>query len=89
MKLFYEKDKVVAVDGQTVPRFEKEELERYPEGYRYLGAAQARLGHEILGGLPTLDNQGFRDLYRAIDEWLQGKEVGGILGVPEDYKPKF
>ena len=89
VKLFYEKDKVVAVDGHTVPKFEKEELEKYPEGYQYLGVAQSKLGHEILGGLPTMNNQGFKDLYQAIDEWLQGKEVAKILQVPENYKPKF
>lgn len=89
VKLFYEKDKVVAVDGCTVPRFERGELERFPEGYQYLGAAQSMLGHEILGGLPTMDNEGFKDLHRAMDEWLQGREVAGILQVPEDYKPKF
>ena len=89
VKLFYEKDKVVAVDGHTVPKFEKSELEKYPEGYQYLGAAQAKLGHEILGGLPTMNNQAFYDLYQAIDEWLQGKEVAKLLQVPENYKPKF
>ena len=89
MKLFYEKDKLVPTDGHTVPKFEKSELEKYPEGYQYLGAAQARLGHQILGGLPTMNNQGFYDLYRAIDEWLQGKEVAKLLGVPENYEPRF
>ena len=89
VKLFYEKDKVVPTDGHTVPSFDKAELEKYPEGYQYLGAAQAKLGHEILGGLPTMNNQAFFDLYQAIDEWLQGKEVAGILQVPENYKSKF
>ena len=31
-KLFYEKDKLVPVDGKTVPHFPQEELDRYPEG---------------------------------------------------------
>lgn len=89
VKLFYEKDKLVPTDGHTVPKFEKSELEKHPEGYQYLGAAQARLGHKILGGLPTMNNQGFYDLYTAIDDWLQGKDVAKVLGVPENYKPKF
>lgn len=88
-KLFYEKDKVVPVDGKTVPTFTEEELSKYPVGYQLLGAAQAKLGHEILGGLPTLNNQAFFTLYQAIDEWLQGKNVENLLGVPQDYKPKF
>lgn len=90
VKLFYEKDKVVSVDGgRTVPTFTAEELGRYPEGYRYLGAAQARLRHKILEGLPTMDNQAFYDMYEAIDGWLQGKNVDKLLQVPQDYKPKF
>jgi len=90
VKLFYEKDKVVSVDGgRTAPTFTAEELGRYPEGYRYLGAAQARLGHKILEGLPTMDNQAFYDMYEAIDGWLQGKNVDKLLQVPQDYQPKF
>lgn len=89
VKLFYEKDKMVAVDGKNVPEFKKEELERYPEGYQYLGASQAKLGHEILGGLPTMQGEAFEGLYEAIDGWLQGKDVETLLKVPRDYKPKF
>ena len=90
VKLFYEKDKVVSVDGgRTAPTFTAEELGRYPEGYRYLGAAQARLGHKVLEGLPTMDNQAFYDMYKAIDGWLQGKNVDKLLQVPQDYQPKF
>lgn len=48
MKLFYEKDKVIPVDGHSVPDFDDSELNKYPEGYRYLGAAQSTLGHHIL-----------------------------------------
>ena len=88
-KLFYEKDKVVPVDGETVPTFTKEELNKYPVGYQYLGVAQAKLGHEILGGLPTLNNQAFYDMYEAIEGWLQGKNVDELLQVPQDYKSKF
>lgn len=89
VKLFYEKDKVVAVDGKNAPEFPKEDLEKYPVGYQYLGAAQAKLGHEILGGLPTMDNQAFYDMYEAMDGWLQAKDVDELLKVPKDYKPKF
>ena len=90
VKLFYEKDKLVSVDGKTVPTFTEEELNKYPVGYQYLGAAQAKLGHEILGGLPTMtNNQAFYDMYQAIDGWLQGKNVEELLKVPQDYKPKF
>jgi hypothetical protein len=34
-RLFYEKDKLIPVDGKTVPVFGKEQLEKYPVGYTY------------------------------------------------------
>ncbi|KAK3313290.1 hypothetical protein B0H66DRAFT_502669 [Apodospora peruviana] len=77
VKLFYDKDKVVPVDGYTCPRFdEKTELSRYPEGYRYLGAAQARLGYEIDLKLPTpRDNELWVRMYGEMEKWLDGKSV--------------
>jgi len=75
VKLFYEKDKVVAVDGKTVPTFDKNVLAQYPEGYQYLAAAQAMLGHKILNDLPTMNNKGFYKLNETMEDWMQGKEV--------------
>jgi hypothetical protein len=88
-KVFYEKDKVVPVDGKSVPDFTTEELGKYPEGYKHLGAAQAKLGHKILTDLPTMNNEGFTKLCKAMDLWLQGEEAAGTLGVPETIKPRF
>ena len=89
VKLFYEKDKIIPVDGVTVPKISKQELDQYPMGYQWLSVAQASLGHKILQGLPTLNNQGFKDLNGAMVGWLEGKEVGDMLGVPKDYKSMF
>lgn len=75
VKLFYEKDKMIAVDGKTVPTFPQEELDGYTEGYKYLAAAQHSLGHKILNDLPNAMNQGFKDMYTAMADWLQGKEI--------------
>jgi len=86
VKLFYEKDKMIPVDGKSVPEFDKAELKKYPVGYQYLGVAQAMLGHKILDGLPTMDNKAFYTMYEAMDQWLQGKSVGKLLGVPEQSK---
>jgi hypothetical protein len=83
VKLFYEKDKVIPVDGNSAPDFDERELNVYPEGYRYLGAAQSTLGHKVLYSLPTLQNRAFFDMYDAMETWLQGKDVGLFLGVPE------
>jgi hypothetical protein len=74
VKLFYEKDKVVPTDGHTTPRFGLEELNRYPEGYRYLGAAQARLGYSIDLQLPTARNTLWNKMYSAMEKWLDGGE---------------
>lgn len=77
------------VDGVTVPQFEKEELEKFPEGYRYLGLAQEKLGHRILKDLPTMNNEGFDTLRRAMDAWLRADPVAGILGIPEGAEERF
>lgn len=75
VKLFYEKDKIISVDGHHCPTFSKEELDKYTEGYKYLSAAQASLGHPILNELPNADNKGFHDMYKAMADWLDGKEI--------------
>ena len=76
VKLFYEKDKVVPDDGHTAPRFEPAELAKYPQGYCYLGAAQARLGYDIDICLPTPFNSGLWDrMYGEMEKWLDGKET--------------
>jgi hypothetical protein len=54
VKLFYEKDKVVLIDGKTVPDFPKEELAKYTPGYQYLAVAQHSLGHPILNDLSII-----------------------------------
>jgi hypothetical protein len=75
-RLFYEKDRLVPVDGKHVPEFGEEELKRYPEGYKYLGAAQARLGHPVLTGLPTCrDDEAFWRMNEMMRKWLRGEEV--------------
>ncbi|KAK4244657.1 hypothetical protein C7999DRAFT_17101 [Corynascus novoguineensis] len=75
VKLFYEKDKVVPVDGRTAPIFAKEELDQIPTGYKYLGAAQARLGYQIDLDLPTAGGELFGRMYGEMEKWLDGKSV--------------
>ncbi|KAI0834531.1 hypothetical protein F5Y06DRAFT_289804 [Hypoxylon sp. FL0890] len=81
VKLIYEKDKIVPVDGKTPPSFTKEALDRYPEGYKYLGAAQSMLGHDVDVSLPTVQgpehgpaNAMWLDLYNKMGQWLDGAE---------------
>ncbi|KAI1393136.1 uncharacterized protein F4822DRAFT_435556 [Hypoxylon trugodes] len=79
VKLIYEKDKLVPVDGKTSPSFTKETLDRYPEGYKYLGAAQHMLGHDVDLSLPTIQgpeyglaNIVWLELYEKMEQWLDG-----------------
>lgn len=75
VKLFYEKDKVVPVNGKDVPEFPQAELDKYTEGYKYLAVAQNSLGHPILNDLPNANNKGWYDMYKSMADWLQGKEI--------------
>jgi hypothetical protein len=56
VKLFYEKDKLIPVDGNRAPVFEQTLLDSFPEGYKYLGAAQSSLGYPVTKHLPTARN---------------------------------
>jgi hypothetical protein len=74
-KLIYEKDKVIPVDGRTAPAFSKDEIDGLPEGYKYLGAAQARLGYKIDDLLATVkDKETYDRMYRCMELWLDGKD---------------
>jgi hypothetical protein len=75
VKLFYEKDKVVPVNGKDVPEFPQSELDKYTEGYKYLAVAQNSLGHPILNDLPNAGNKGWYDMYQSMADWLEGKEI--------------
>jgi len=75
VKLIYDKDKVVPVDGKNVPVFHESELKGIPVGYQYLGAAQARLGYKIDGLLSTVqDKESWDRIYRCMELWLDGKD---------------
>lgn len=89
IKLFYEKDRVTPADGQTVPKFDRAELEKYPKGYQYLAVAQAKLGHPILNDLPTMNNKAFYKLYEAMDAWMEARPVGDLLEIPKEASPRY
>jgi len=76
VKLIYMKDKIVPVDGKNVPNFDKMTLDRFPKGYKYLGAAQSMLGHEIDVNLATANNrESWKRMYGAMEEWLAGHDA--------------
>lgn len=76
VKLFYEKDKIVPADGHAAPKLTTEERkymkESLPQGYRYLGVMQRRLGYAIDEKLPTPRNEGWEAMYTAMESWLVG-----------------
>ncbi|KAK1456117.1 catabolic 3-dehydroquinase [Colletotrichum cuscutae] len=82
VKLIYEKDKIVPVDGARAPVFADEVLARYPAGYRYLGAAQSTLGYEIGAKLITgEDERACSKMYQSMERWLEGED--GPVGLFE------
>ncbi|KAK7987479.1 Pea pathogenicity protein 2 [Apiospora arundinis] len=76
VKLFYEKDKVVPVDGNRAPTFAPELLNSFPEGYRHLAAAQSGLGYPVTRCLPTArDHDAWHAMYGKMEQWLAGSDV--------------
>jgi SnoaL-like protein len=76
VKLVYEKDKVVPADGLRAPTFSPEALGKFPEGYKYLGAAQQLLGYQIDLKLATVKDQTtWKQMYVSMEKWLLGKDA--------------
>ena len=79
VKLIYEKDKIVPADGHSYPKLTADERqymrESLPDGYRYLGVMQRRLGYVIDEKLPTPRNAGWERMYSAMEAWLAGRKV--------------
>lgn len=75
VKLIYEKDKLIPVDGKSLPQFAPEVLRRYPDGYKFLGAAQNSLGYNIDLHLATVNNhQTWFRMYGCMEKWLNGED---------------
>lgn len=81
-KVFYARDKLVMVSPPTpeatrtlAELFTPQALAKYPEGYQYLAVAQHNIGHPIDMKLPTWRNEYYNKMYKAMKEWLEGKEV--------------
>lgn len=95
VKLFYEKDKVVPVDGNRAPTFDPELMASFPEGYRHLAAAQSGLGYPVTRCLPTARNHGaWHAMYGKMEQWLAGYDVDlvcdddGDAGLDKSISPK-
>ncbi|KAI5457684.1 hypothetical protein BGZ63DRAFT_343359, partial [Mariannaea sp. PMI_226] len=76
VKVIYEKDKVVPIDGGKVPHFKRSMLARFPQAYQYLGAAQTFMGFKVKRNLPVIREQAWFDLYyHDVEKWLDGEDV--------------
>ncbi|KAG8630913.1 hypothetical protein KVT40_000053 [Elsinoe batatas] len=81
---FYEKDKLLPVDPNRIPRIDHEKASQYPIGYRYLAYCQElTMGVEVLKDLPghrresgtTVNGAKHDALYKQIKEWMDGEDV--------------
>ncbi|OKP10455.1 Pea pathogenicity protein 2 [Penicillium subrubescens] len=80
---WYEKDKLIPVNPNKIPKLDQEELKTYPVGYRYLIYCQRRLGVVA----PVLDLPGHRrdgsnvngkmhdKLYWQCKQWVEGEDL--------------
>ncbi|KAI5207146.1 hypothetical protein E4T39_02162 [Aureobasidium subglaciale] len=81
---FYEKDKLIPVDPNRIPKIDVEAAKKYPIGYRYLAYCQERtMGVKVILDLPghrreagsTVNGEKHDMLYKQIKEWMDGQKV--------------
>ena len=80
---WYEKDKLIPVNPNRVPKLDVERLESYPQGYKCLAYCQevtmgVTVAKDMPGarrdeGTPSGDKHDL--LYRHAKEWLDGKDI--------------
>jgi len=71
----YEIDRLVPLEGGVWPELDAELLASFPEGYRHLAYAQARLGYPIKLTMPLWDGEVSEALYREGASWLAGNPL--------------
>ncbi|KAF3394557.1 Uncharacterized protein F1880_004824 [Penicillium rolfsii] len=80
---FYEKDKLIPVNPNQIPKLDLEELKQFPVGYRYLGYCQEKtMGVKVIKDLPghrreigTVNREKHDTLYRQIKAWMEGANI--------------
>jgi hypothetical protein len=73
----YEKDRLDPVDPSATLVLDKEQLERFPEGYRHLGYLQSKNGFAVKADLPGLQGPAVEKLYAEGKAWLAGSTRPG------------
>jgi hypothetical protein len=79
----YEKDRMDPVDPSVRIKLDPDLLGSLPEGYRYLGYLQSKLGFKIKRDLPQLKGAAVERLYRHGRAWLDG----ATSAFPDEDKP--
>lgn len=80
---WYEKDKLLPVNPNKIPRINDEKLNSYPEGYKCLAYCQElTMGVTVLRDMPghrrhvgTVCGEKHDLLYRLSKDWLDGKTI--------------
>jgi len=68
----YEKDRMDPLDPNAKIVFDQAVLDSFPEGYRYLGYLQTKLGFKIKMDMPQLKGPVVEALYKHGHAWLEG-----------------
>ncbi len=74
----YEKDRLDPVDPTAIVEIDKEQLNRFPEGYRHLAYLQWKNGFSVKSGLPGLRGPEVERLYGEGRAWLSGSGKPGV-----------
>lgn len=80
---WYEKDKLIPVNPNKIPKVDEEHLNRFPKGYRYLAYCQeVTMGVKVKTDMPGHISEGDSPagkahdlLYEQAKAWVEGKEV--------------
>jgi hypothetical protein len=75
-RLFYEKDRMDAVDPSKTVQLDPKILAQFPEGYKHLAYLQSGLGFKVKTDMPGLRGPDADKLYALGKKWLAG---GAIL----------
>jgi len=73
----YEKDRMDPVDPAARVELDRQQLDRFPAGYRHLAYVQTQLGFTVKPDMPGLKGAAVEALYARGRQWLAGGPTGG------------